>query len=1117
MVADREAWLAIQKDQEANLALSPEEAELLESVHGKGLGGYPLFINGRAGSGKSTMLQYLAMEYVDFALRQDATRRPLYPLYMTCSKELLERARTTVRGLFKNNHRNLLKRKHDPSKIDEVIDRCFVVFHDFLYSLLPVDRREEFPRDKYVNYAEFLRLWEEDFAKWPEARHISPDIAWHTIRSYIKRMRSSLDDDLGPEEYQSIPSKRRSVSEATYKQIYESVWTRWYKRRCEEENYWDDQDLAAAVKDSDSLRQFNCPAIFCDEAQDFTRIELEIIYQLSLFGRRSLNAEEVARVPIVFAGDPLQTINPTGFRWEAVQAVFYDRFCAVLDPRRRANVTLSYRELHFNYRSNPGIVRFCNLIQLVRAATLGIRDLQPQKAWWVDQSVQPVCFAVEDPMTEQQPKQHEGLVKLVNCEQGGETEYVKGDSILKNLEEQAEGIYRNVLGPTRAKGLEFSDVVLYKFGETAPEKFADLLNGQVDLNVPEIRLPYEYFFNRLYVAASRAKNRLLIVDTRRAIEEFWQFACKPDLVDKLMEKTGDPSRWQNHDTYLVPGNEAAWQGKVDPQEQANEYASQGRLKRDPYLLRQAASAYRNARNQYEAGKCLAYALELEGKYPDAAAKYRELALNDEAFRCYWIGQKWNSVLELAASEPNLTGRLESRAADFMTQRPKLPDPTFWSSLVAATKDEKWLKEAATDTSWHEVFARLVDTFSKLNTDNTIPWIEIHETFRRIRERGVRLNENHLGIIAFQARDYQEAVSMWEQSKNTDRRDYLVAKAHVDPSPEKCIVGFFRLKDFREVIRLWREQYTGRPPIHQFDHATIAAVIDAALAEGELSLAARLLEAKPDQDRVVKLIAASMERKAHTATIAGAVIAARLLVRNRDWTAAIEAAEDARFNLRIEPEANKAPEKPQSNHPRIEPEANKAPEKPQSNHPRIEPEANKAPEKPQSDHPRIEPEALRSILQQTGGTTRVFAAVIQELAVSEDLVSTRDQKEKVQEFLNRNLIISRGSSRIDRAGINPEVAGAAIERAGKIVDALQFYEDLERGPQNEAIRKFAAERLIRNLERLADYSQEVKKDEVEAQRRRARARAIREQYGFSEQRQIPEYPVIQQSNPRECDG
>ena len=39
MVLDQDAWLAIQKDQEANLALSPEEAELLESVRKAGVDG----------------------------------------------------------------------------------------------------------------------------------------------------------------------------------------------------------------------------------------------------------------------------------------------------------------------------------------------------------------------------------------------------------------------------------------------------------------------------------------------------------------------------------------------------------------------------------------------------------------------------------------------------------------------------------------------------------------------------------------------------------------------------------------------------------------------------------------------------------------------------------------------------------------------------------------------------------------------------------------------------------------------------------------------------------------------------------------------------------------------
>lgn len=137
MVLDQDAWLAIQKDEEANLALSPEEAELLESIRRTGAEGelgYPLFINGRAGSGKSTMLQYLTADYVDFALRRNTSR---LPLYITCSRDLLERSRETVRGLLTAHHVRLLEGAHEPAKVDAILGRSFQVFHDFLYSLLP--------------------------------------------------------------------------------------------------------------------------------------------------------------------------------------------------------------------------------------------------------------------------------------------------------------------------------------------------------------------------------------------------------------------------------------------------------------------------------------------------------------------------------------------------------------------------------------------------------------------------------------------------------------------------------------------------------------------------------------------------------------------------------------------------------------------------------------------------------------------------------------------------------------------------------------------------------------------------------------------------------------------
>ena len=91
-----------------------------------------------------------------------------------------------------------------------------------------------------------------------------------------------------------------------------------------------------------------------------------------------------------------------------------------------------------------------------------------------------------------------------------------------------------------------------------------------------------------------------------------------------MEEAGGSAMWKDAITYLVPGKEEAWSGeRIDPREQAVDYATQGRRKRDPYLLRQAALAYRSAGDEHEAGKCSALAAEFEGRHPDAGDKYRE--------------------------------------------------------------------------------------------------------------------------------------------------------------------------------------------------------------------------------------------------------------------------------------------------------------------------------------------------------------------------------------------------------------------------------------------------------------------------------------------------------------
>ena len=122
-------------------------------------------------------------------------------------------------------------------------------------------------------------------------------------------------------------------------------------------------------------------AIFCDESQDFTRIELEVILRLSLFSERKISREEVAFVPFVFAGDEFQTLNPSGFRWDTVTAFFVEKFIVGLAQQPPKSTELNYQVLTFNYRSSRSIVKFSNLVQALRARLFELTGLEPQTPW----------------------------------------------------------------------------------------------------------------------------------------------------------------------------------------------------------------------------------------------------------------------------------------------------------------------------------------------------------------------------------------------------------------------------------------------------------------------------------------------------------------------------------------------------------------------------------------------------------------------------------------------------------------------------------------------------------------------------------------------------------------
>ena len=311
-----ELWMEIQKNGEANLVLSPEENDILESVLDDARDrSFPLFINGRPGSGKSTILQYLFAEYMQSYLIEPKLSKP--PLYLTYSGSLSDESKRIVRNILEYNSNHVLDGNtyFETPRAEESLNHSFRPFRKFLLSWLPRNEVDRFNDKKHVGFTRFRNFCRTKFRKY----HLrtSPEVAWHVIRSYIKGMRQDQDTEYIDSEYyqDNVPKKQKSVSVEAFEEVYTGVW-KHYQKLCQDEQYWDDQDLVRYLLDLEYKGQINLgifPAVFCDEAQDFTTIEFELIFRLSLFTKREVPRRQLRKVPFAFAGDPLQTLNPIGF------------------------------------------------------------------------------------------------------------------------------------------------------------------------------------------------------------------------------------------------------------------------------------------------------------------------------------------------------------------------------------------------------------------------------------------------------------------------------------------------------------------------------------------------------------------------------------------------------------------------------------------------------------------------------------------------------------------------------------------------------------------------------------------------------------------------------------
>ena len=669
---DDRTWFQVQKSVEANLALSPEEAKILRSARTSSDGPrYPLFINGRPGSGKSTILQYLFAghleQYISLASYPESAMAGRHPLYLTYSQPLLTEARSSITNILTCGAGTLGEGEQPltGTRLKKALDSSMWSFRHFLLFLLPASSRQRFSPANYVDFYRFRQHWEDVRRKHPtvQVRTVGSELAWHVIRTFIKGMYANPESTMDPQYYaKELPRTLRSVSSATFELIYQHSWQNWYSRWCDEHDYWDDQDLTRAVLTlaSNSQLELSCyPAIFCDESQDFTAIELELIEQLSLYSDRDVAPHLLKHVPFVFAGDPFQTLNPTGFNWDAMQSSFHMNIVQQLDRTGRAMLEFNFQELSFNYRSSTDIVKLANSVQLLRAVLLDTKGLRPQHVWARSHTTIPAWFRGDDADCQAAIRDQDELVIIVPCQENGELTYVQSDSFLRDIALDGDKMTRNILSPARAKGLEYDRVLLYGFGDAAIARLPNLVmyieHPEQETPGSDERLSWEYFLNQFYVAVTRARKRLFIVDSECALQQFWSFTD----VQKQRELLGlydSPNDWNQTDLGgHIQGARASWSDDRDkPIDLAKRWQLEGRAKRDSYLLNLAKTNFERAGQPEKARFCEAEAYEYSNDFVTAGKLFATLRQAQSACRCYWAAAETRLLVELAEDFPEMT-------------------------------------------------------------------------------------------------------------------------------------------------------------------------------------------------------------------------------------------------------------------------------------------------------------------------------------------------------------------------------------------------------------------------------------------------------------------------------
>jgi hypothetical protein len=494
----------------------------------------PLLIDGHAGTGKSVIIALrIAMECVA-AFENKVQKRFLLIAY---NQRVVDMVRQFAEKWAKALSPELPDHYHEIVTYETTLN---------LYRDLTKEKdREGIPDPRNVEslkkMVNFYRFEHEFFDKRHSSAMVSPEQAWHFIRGVLKGNGYGWrGDEVQISDFASVQREgriRRNLTVNMDKELIEKllhIYNDYEKWRENANNSIDDVDLVRlatlalnkyadngpptehSFKGSEYLHSFD--TIFVDEAQDLTMVEFELLNKLL-----QTNASAGR---LVVGGDPLQTINPTGFTWESLQVFLFKLLEKKIDSER----------LVTSHRLSKKLVDFANVV-IEKRGSLNQEEPEYMLAaneHEIDES-NIVVVPYDESDTEAKAALESFLGDLLGTstgilvwarDKGERKRLIESDEILANLvtisETNSAELDKVILHSVESvKGLEYDNVIFYRFGDLTPEFSSTMKliheNEATDME----KYPLMFHLNRLFIAATRSKKNIYIIDSQSSISENW--------------------------------------------------------------------------------------------------------------------------------------------------------------------------------------------------------------------------------------------------------------------------------------------------------------------------------------------------------------------------------------------------------------------------------------------------------------------------------------------------------------------------------------------------------------------------------------------------------------------